>query len=137
MSENGLQPDENKREKSDQGVQVTLSEELASRLRQYKDRSGLSHPNILFDAIEFSLDDLPHLIQNRSTSLDPGRKKLFDRPSAPIRSDEGPTETFIVRVTPSNKKIIDDLWKQLEAPSRKALLAVAYRAYLDAKQPEG
>lgn len=121
-----------KSERADKGVQVTLRAPVMKMLEEYKTRTGMSHPNILFDALEYSYDELHSLIKDRATRLDPDRKKLFARPSSPARHEDVETETFIVRMTQTNKDVIEDMWKEFEAPSRTALLAVAYEHYLTA-----
>lgn len=121
-----------KSERADKGVQVTLRAPVMRMLEEYKTSTGMSHPNILFDALEYSYDELHSLIKDRATRLDPDRKKLFARPSSPARHEDVETETFIVRMTQTNKDVIEDMWKEFEAPSRTALLAVAYEHYLTA-----
>src|SRR5690606_2214630 len=101
-------------------------------LTEYKARTEMSHPNILFDALEYSYDELPNLIKDRATRLEPDRKKLFERPSSPAKHEDVATETFVVRMTQANKDVIEDMWKTLEAPSRTAMLAAAYKHYLTA-----
>ena len=127
---------DHKTERADKGVQVTLRKPVKEMLETYKRSSGMSHPNILFDALEFSYEELPNLIKDRATRLDPDRKKLFARPSSPARHEDVETETFIVRMSQTNKDVIEDLWQQFEAPSRTALLAVAYEHYLNAMTEE-
>lgn len=121
-----------KSERADKGVQVTLRAPVMKMLEEYKSSTGMSHPNILFDALEYSYDELHSLIKDRATRLDPDRKKLFARPSSPARHEDVETETFIVRMTQTNKDVIEGMWKEFEAPSRTALLAAAYEHYLTA-----
>lgn len=118
--------------RADKGVQVTLEQPVMDMLTEYKARTEMSHPNILFDALEYSYDELPNLIKDRATRLEPDRKKLFERPSSPAKHEDVETETFVVRMTQANKDVIEDMWKQLEAPSRTAMLAAAYKHYLTA-----
>lgn len=121
-----------KSERADKGVQVTLRKPVMKMLEEYKTRTEMSHPNILFDALEYSYDELPSLIKDRATRLDPDRKKLFARPSSPARHEDVETVTFIVRMTQTNKDVIEQMWREFEAPSRTALLAAAYEHYLTA-----
>lgn len=117
------------RERADQSVQVTLPKSLMPLLGSYKESTRLSHPNILFDAVEYSYEVLEDLVGGQITKLPDERHKLFERPSISTRSEEE-TETFIVRMTPTNKQVLDDLWKRINAPSRTAMLAAAYSHYL-------
>ena len=121
--------------RADKGVQVTLKRPVMKMLSEYKNITEMSHPNILFDALEYSYDELPNLIKDRATRLEPDRKKLFERPSSPARHEDVETETFVVRMTQANKDVVEDMWKRLEAPSRTAMLAVAYEHYLTAMLP--
>jgi hypothetical protein len=115
---------------ADKGVQVSLPASLDKRLQDYKASSGLSHPDILFTAIETVFDQLPDLVQESVVQV-PDRK-LFNRPAAVVRraEDAEPRKTFIMKITPENKGVLDELWQSVGAPSRNAMLIAAYNAFL-------
>jgi hypothetical protein len=113
-------------------VQISLPESVMSRLTAFKKTSGLSHPNILFDAIEATADQLAELIKESTVTVGSTGRSLFNRPQTVAkRSTDGePKKTFIVRISEENKAIVDDLVEQTGAPSRNALITAAYEAYL-------
>lgn len=113
-------------------VQVSLPESVMARLIAYKKSSGLSHPNILFDAIEATADRLPELIKENTVTVGSTGRSLFNRPQTVAkRSTDGePKKTFIVRISEENKAVVDGLVEQTGAPSRNALFTAAYEAFL-------
>ena len=119
-----------------QPVNVTLRESLMNKLNAYKEETGLSHPIILFTAIETHIDELPDRLRRSvagATATEGGRS-LFDMPRVVTHKTDGErTETFIIRVNKKNKAILDGLWKELGAPSRNALFVAAYEAFLSTK----
>lgn len=119
--------------KADQPIQVSLPRSLMERLDRFKKDKGLSHPTILFDAIENNADRLPELVRDRIVQVGgtTGRS-LFNRPQTvvPRSPDTEPKETFIIRVSQENKDILDQLARDAGAPSRTVLLVAAYDAYL-------
>lgn len=122
-------------EKADQPIQVSLPKSLHERLLAYKSKEGLSHPTILFDAIESTYDRLPELLAQRTVKAPAaaGGKSLFNRPQAVVRKTEDsdePRETFIIRVTATNKEILDNLVPEVGAPNRNVMLVAAYDAFL-------
>lgn len=121
--------------KADQPIQVTLPRSLMERLERFKTEQGLSHPTILFDAIDSTIDRLPDLVQKRTVSVSaPSGKSLFSRPQTVVRrsvgSDAEPKDTFIIRISQENKDILTQLVTETGAPSRTVLLVAAYEAYL-------
>lgn len=119
--------------KADQPIQVSLPRSLMERLDRFKKDKGLSHPTILFDAIESNAERLPDLVKARIVQVGGTTgKSLFNRPQTvvPRSSDTEPKETFIIRVSQENKDILDQLAQDSGAPSRTVLLVAAYDAYL-------
>lgn len=119
-----------------QPVNVTLRESLMNKLNAYKEETGLSHPVILFTAIETHIDELPDRLRRSVTgaTAPEGGRSLFDMPRVVAHKTDGErTETFIIRVNKKNKAILDGLWKELGAPSRNALFVAAYEAFLSTK----
>jgi hypothetical protein len=126
-------PESSHEGKSDQPVQVALPASLYQRLISFKSKTGLSHPNILFDAIDATAAELPDLIKARTVQLGSSTgTSLFNRPKTVVKRDatDEPKETFIVRITKQNKAILDGLVKDVAAPNRNVLLVVAYDSYL-------
>lgn len=119
-----------------QPVNVTLRESLMNKLNAYKEETGLSHPIILFTAIETHIDEIPDRLR-RNVAAAPaaeGGRSLFDMPRVVAHKTNGErTETFIIRVNKKNKAILDSLWKEVGAPSRNALFVAAYEAFLSTK----
>lgn len=119
-----------------QPVNVTLRESLMNKLNAYKEETGLSHPIILFTAIETHIDELPDRLRRSvaGATAPEGGRSLFDMPRVVAHKTDGErTETFIIRVNKKNKAILDGLWKELGAPSRNALFVAAYEAFLSTK----
>lgn len=125
-----------KRDLVNQPVNVTLRESLMNKLNAYKEETGLSHPIILFTAIETHIDELPDRLRRSvaGATAPEGGRSLFDMPRVVAHKTDGErTETFIIRVNKKNKAILDGLWKELGAPSRNALFVAAYEAFLSTK----
>lgn len=115
---------------ADKGVQVSLPASLEARLQDYKASSGLSHPDILFTAIETVFDQLPELVQESVVQVP--ERRLFNRPAAVVRraEDVEPRKPFIMKITQENRDVLDELWQSIGAPSRNAMLIAAYNAFL-------
>ncbi len=119
-----------------QAVNVTLRESLMNKLNAYKEETGLSHPIILFTAIETHIDELPDRLRRSvaGATAPEGGRSLFDMPRVVAHKTDGErTETFIIRVNKKNKAILDGLWRELGAPSRNALFVAAYEVFLSTK----
>lgn len=115
------------------GVPVHLTEELNERLQAYMTRKRWSHQTVLLDAIEATYTRLPDLIDEATHAEEQPveRTSLFDRPARPVHTATGEARVkHTVRMTDSNRKILDDITEQLGAPSRNFLITVAYEAYL-------
>lgn len=119
--------------KADQPVQISLPSSIEARLAKFKAESGLSHPNILFDAIEATAERLPELVKAKTIQLGSAASvSLFNRPQTAVKRDiaNEPKKTFIIRITKQNKAVLDDLVNQVEAPNRNVLIVTAYDTYL-------
>ena len=120
-------------ETATKGVPVHLTEELNERLQAYMARKRWSHQTVLLDAIEATYSRLPQLIDEATHADEESveRTPLFDRPARPVHTATGEARVkHTVRMTDSNRKILDDITESLGAPSRNFLIAVAYEAYL-------
>lgn len=120
-------------DRSDQPVQISLPVSVNARLTAFKKKTGLSHPNILFDAIESTAEQLPVLVKAKTVQLGTSTgTALFSRPQTAAKRDTSsePRESFIIRITKQNKGVLDTLAKQVNAPNRTVLIVAAYDAYL-------
>lgn len=110
-------------------VNVGLPESLNRRYLAYKDESNSSHPEILFDAIEATYERLPELLAARFGRPKEG-PRLFARPNQAVNTTNESVKTYLVRVSEENFSVLEDLWRELGAPNRNALIVTAYDAFL-------
>ncbi|WP_417541369.1 hypothetical protein [Microbacterium maritypicum] len=125
--------EDGERETASKGVPVHLTEELNDRLQDYMARKRWSHQNVLLDAIEATYTRLPELIRAATAADDETteRTPLFDRPSRPAPKASGEARVkHTVRMSDSNRNILDRITEELGAPSRNFVITVAYEAYL-------
>lgn len=125
---------ENGRETATKGVPVHLPSSLNDRLQSYMARTRKSHQTVLLDALEATYDRLPELIRQATAgeaAEEAPKASLFARPTrpAPVASGE-PRIKHTVRVSPTNRKILDTITAELEAPSRNFVIITAYEAFL-------
>lgn len=124
---------ESDRETASKGVPVHLTEELNERLQAYMATTRWSHHNVLLDAIETTYERLPELIAEATAaaSRKAERTVLFARPSptAPKASGEARVK-HTVKMSDTNRNILDRVTAEVGAPSRNFLITVAYEAYL-------
>lgn len=121
------------RETASKGVPVQLTEDLNVRLQAYMARKRWSHQTVLLDAIEVTYKRLPELIREATAADDEAaeRTSLFDRPSRPTPKASGEARIkHTVRMSDSNRNILDRITEELGAPSRNFVITVAYEAYL-------
>lgn len=122
------------RETATKGVPVHLTAEMNDRLQEYMAHKRWSHHNVLLDAIEATYSRLPELIRQATSDDDEEsteRTPLFDRPSRPSPKTSGEARVkHTVRMTDSNRAILDRITEELGAPSRNFVITVAYDAYL-------
>jgi len=127
-------PDSNSdRETASKGVPVHLTEELNERLQAYMATTRWSHHNVLLDAIETTYARLPELIAEATAaaSRQAERTVLFSRPNptAPKATGEARVK-HTVKMSDTNRNILDRITAEVGAPSRNFLITVAYEAYL-------
>lgn len=111
-------------------INISLPLSINERYEAYKQTSGSSHPEILFDAIDATAEQLPDLIRAKYGEVK--ASSLFNRPNRTMKTfaPEEKSKTFIVRVREDNANILEDLWRQLGAPNRNAMIVVAYDEFL-------
>jgi hypothetical protein len=121
------------RETASKGVPVHLTEELNERLQAYMATTRWSHHNVLLDAIETTYERLPELIAEATAaaSRKAERTVLFARPNptAPKASGEARVK-HTVKMSDTNRNVLDRVTAEVGAPSRNFLITVAYEAYL-------
>lgn len=121
--------------KADQAIPFNLPLRVWNRLEAYRRATGISNPNILFNAIEATYERLPELVAARTVSFGGGTgggTRLFNRPqTAAQRADDGETKKqLIIRVNKENKQILDDLWPEVGAPNRTVMAVAALDDFL-------
>ncbi len=121
------------RETASKGVPVHLTEELNERLQAYMATTRWSHHNVLLDAIETTYSRLPDLIAEATAAASRAAERtvLFARPNptAPKASGEARVK-HTVKMSDTNRNILDKITAEVGAPSRNFLITVAYEAYL-------
>jgi hypothetical protein len=121
------------RETASKGVPVHLTVELNERLQAYMATTRWSHHNVLLDAIETTYERLPELIAEATAaaSRKAERTVLFARPNptAPKASGEARVK-HTVKMSDTNRNVLDRVTAEVGAPSRNFLITVAYEAYL-------
>lgn len=123
------------KETATMGVPVHLPSALNDRLQAYMTRTRKSHQTVLLDAIEATYSRLPQLIREATAAgaeEEPEeRVSLFSRPTLQAPQSTGETRIkHTVRVSPTNRQILDNLTAELEAPSRNFVIVTAYEAFL-------
>lgn len=128
-------PEDGGKETASMGVPVHLPGPLNDRLQAYMARTRKSHQTVLLDAIEATYSRLPQLIREATAAggeEEPQeRVSLFSRPTLQAPQSTGETRIkHTVRVSPTNRQILDNLTAELEAPSRNFVIITAYEAFL-------
>lgn len=128
-------PEDGGKETASMGVPVHLPGPLNDRLQAYMTRTRKSHQTVLLDAIEATYSRLPQLIREATAAggeEEPQeRVSLFSRPTLQAPQSTGETRIkHTVRVSPTNRQILDNLTAELEAPSRNFVIITAYEAFL-------
>jgi len=116
------------------GLAIELPVEIDRRLAAYIAKTKKSHHTVLLDAVEATYDRLPDLIRTALGEDDEATPKvtLFNRAPLvkprPVHSGEKVRRTL--KVTASNRALLDELTERFGAPSRTFLIVTAYDAYL-------
>ncbi|WP_141677806.1 hypothetical protein [Microbacterium oleivorans] len=126
---------EDSRETASKGVPVHLPTSLNERLQAYMSKTRKSHQTVLLDALEATYHQLPDLVEKaisgEAAEEPQERASLFARPSRPAPMSSGePRVKHTVRVSPTNRKILDQITAEVQAPSRNLLIITAYEAFL-------
>lgn len=129
------------RETASVGIPFHLPESLDAKLQAYMSRTGKSHHRVLLEAVASTYPQLPELIraamagEDENTPKDETVSALFDMPAwiAPKTSQE-PRVKHTVRVSPTNRRKLDDITSELGAPSRNLVIITAYKAFLSTNE---
>jgi hypothetical protein len=128
------------RETASVGIPFHLPESLDAKLQAYMSRTGKSHHRVLLEAVASTYPQLPELIRaamagEDETPKDEAVSALFDMPAwiAPKTSQE-PRVKHTVRVSPTNRRKLDDITSELGAPSRNLVIITAYKAFLSTNE---
>jgi hypothetical protein len=129
------------RETASVGIPFHLPESLDAKLQAYMTRTGKSHHRVLLEAVASTYQQLPDLIraamagEDENTPQEEAVSALFDMPAwiAPKTSLE-PRVKHTVRVSPTNRRKLDDITSELGAPSRNLVIITAYKAFLSTNE---
>lgn len=129
------------RETASVGIPFHLPESLDTKLQAYMTRTGKSHHRVLLEAVASTYSQLPELIraamagEDENTPQEEAVSALFDMPAwiAPKTSLE-PRVKHTVRVSPTNRRKLDDITSELGAPSRNLVIITAYKAFLSTNE---
>jgi hypothetical protein len=115
-----------------QGGNLTIraSKDLLARYETHKKRTGLSYPNVLFNAIEATYDQLPELLSRQQIKT-PG-VNLFGRPETvtTIERDDAEKITKSMRISGHHMNVLDTLARELAQNNRNRLITTALTEYL-------
>jgi|GEM_PF-1809112 len=116
------------------GIAIELPVDLDARLTSYRQATRKSLTATLLDAVESTYEQLPELIANATGRATAPKTNLFDRSprlSMPVNFGEKTEKVrHTIRITASNRALLDEITEQFGAPSRNFLVVTAYDAYL-------
>ncbi len=121
-------------ELTSESITISVKPDLFDRMEKYLKKTKSSRPMFLFDALDETLTEMPNLLQKKTvTAATSDVESLFVRPTSVTRRElnASPKKAFIVKVTPTNKKVILDIKDKMQAPSMNILLTTAIEAYLN------
>ncbi len=118
---------------------VDVEPALNARFVAFRNATRLSYHQIILDAVEHSypmLDDLVANALGRGGETAVPQVKLFERtfvpPPVPI-SGRQDRITHTIRITVSNRSMLDDIAAETSSPSRNFMICVALDHYLPAE----
>lgn len=111
-------------------VTLRTPEELDARLVAHHERTRLSYPNIIMNAIDSTYTALPGILSARQHAVPPAN--LFGRPEtvAQLPSDESEKAIRPVRMLRTHVAVIDKIAKALTNNNRTRLINAALDEYL-------
>lgn len=106
--------------------------DLSKELRELARRRNKTNADVIFDALESTLEELPQLLNPQAGGEADSSHGMFTRtPTKPV----GQKVQISGRIQDDNLAIIDRLVNQHGAESRSQLVEVALRAYLSTHTP--
>lgn len=110
-------------------ILIMVTTHLRERLKAVAASKNKTYQDLVFDAIEATVDDLPDLLAHRTgKSTNTG---LFNRTTArPQTTAEGRVQVTIRGVTHQNRAVLNGLVQSTGAPSLTALITAALEAHL-------
>lgn len=108
---------------------ILVSVQLRDRLRAVATSKGKTYRDLILDAVEATVDDLPELI-TKHTGTKTVNTGLFERTVTTTTPSEGKVQVTIRGLTPQHRQVLTDLVQQTGAPSLTALLVAALEAHL-------
>ncbi len=106
---------------------------LSTKLREFARRRNKTNADVIFDALESTLEELPQLLRPpaEGEGIDVSHGMFTRTPTKPV----GQKVQISGRIQEDNLAIIDRLVEQHSAESRSHLVEVALRAYLSTHAP--
>lgn len=104
-------------------------ESIRTRMRAVQAAKRTTFMEQVLDAIEATIDDLDHLIHER-TQPATIKGRLFERKAPPAPVEETKVQVTIRGALPSQLHVIDQLVEQTGAPNRSALITAALDHHL-------
>ncbi|MEX0153855.1 hypothetical protein [Microbacterium sp. LMI1-1-1.1] len=118
---------------------VDVEPALNARFVAFRNATRLSYHQIILDAVEHSypvLGDLVAKALGRGGEAAVPQVKLFERtfvpPPVPVRGRQDRI-THTIRITVSNRSMLDDVAAEVSSPSRNFMICVALDHYLPAE----
>ncbi len=115
---------------------VNVEKALNDRLVAYRASTRLSYHQIMLDAVERTYPVLADLVAKalgREEAAAAPQVKLFERtfvpPPVPLEGKQDRV-THTIRITTSNRSMLDDIAAEVKAPSRNFMICVALDHYL-------
>jgi len=118
---------------------VDVEPALNARFVAFRNATRLSYHQIILDAVENSYPELGDLVTKalgRGGEAAVPQVKLFERtfvpPQVPIEGRQDRV-THTIRITVSNRSMLDDIAAEVSSPSRNFMICVALDHYLPAQ----
>lgn len=110
-------------------VLIMVTTHLRDRLKAVATSKNTTYRDLVFDAIESTVDKLPELMTHRTGQET--NTGLFNRSTTrPNTSAEGKVQVTIRGITAQNRAVLNDLVQSTGAPSLTALITAALEAHL-------
>lgn len=109
---------------------VRGSKVLIQAFEAHKERTRLSFPNVLFNAIDATIDVLPGLLESKRVAVP--KANLFGRPETVSLVEEDLSEKHgkAMRISSQHMKVLNDLADKYAGGNRNKLIVTALSEYL-------